>query len=334
MADAFLSPAVGGGMWALAAAAGGVSIKKSKGLTEESSKLITLTGVSAAFVFAAQMINFTIPGTGSSGHIAGALFLTILLGPYLSFLAMGAILLIQALFFADGGILAYGANVINMAFFANFIAYPFIYKPLTVRDKSPKRIYLATIFSAVAALQLGAFAVTLQTALSGRVALPLGSFLTLMQSIHLAIGFVEGLMTAVLVSYLSRQVPEILGSSPAESGEPGNGYRVVGIIGLAALFCGGVFSLFASDLPDGLEWSIDRASLTLSTEAVMGKTHLFLEGLQEKLAFLPDYALVSGSGGAFGTMLSGFAGIGITAGVLSLCLFFGKSLARKRAMSK
>lgn len=69
-----------------------------------------------AFVFAAQMINFTIPATGSSGHIGGGMLLAALLGPYAGFLAMASILLIQALFFGDGGLLAYGCNVFNMGF--------------------------------------------------------------------------------------------------------------------------------------------------------------------------------------------------------------------------
>ncbi len=113
MGDFMLSPAVGGTMMTAAVGTAAVSIKKVRDMDE---KKIPLMGVMSAFVFAAQMINFTIPGTGSSGHLAGSIMLAILLGPYAGFLSMAAILLIQALFFADGGLLAYGCNVINMGF--------------------------------------------------------------------------------------------------------------------------------------------------------------------------------------------------------------------------
>ncbi len=122
MADALISPAVGGTMMAAAACVGAYSIKRIKYDLDE--KKIPLMGVMGAFVFAAQMINFAIPGTGSSGHIGGGILLAILLGPYAGFLAMASVLLIQALFFGDGGLLAYGCNLINLGFFTCFIAYP------------------------------------------------------------------------------------------------------------------------------------------------------------------------------------------------------------------
>lgn len=333
MADAFLSPAVGGGMWALSAAAVGVSIRKNRELTGESNRIVSLTAVSAAFIFAAQMINFTIPGTGSSGHIAGALFLCILLGPYLSFLAMGAILLIQALFFADGGILAFGANLFNMAFFTNFIAYPLIYRPLTKKTVSKKRIFGASILGSVAGLQMGAFAVVLQTLLSGRVELPFTAFVLLMQPIHLAIGIIEGMITAVLVSYLSTHAPDIFDDSPAAAyGEVKSG-RSLGLIGGAAFFCAGIVSLFASSLPDGLEWSIEGAGLSLVPGAVSGGIHQGAEAVQEFLSFLPDYGFAFEAEGALaaaGTTVAGIAGVALT----GLVLYIAGSRMRKTGVKR
>ena len=87
-----------------------------------------MMGVMGAFVFAAQMINFTIPGTGSSGHLTGGLMLTALLGPYAGFLTMVGILAIQCLLFADGGLLALGCNIWNMAFYGCFISSMLIFK--------------------------------------------------------------------------------------------------------------------------------------------------------------------------------------------------------------
>ena len=164
MADALLSPVVSGSMLLATAATATYSYKQISKNIEETK--IPLMGVMGAFVFAAQMINFTIPGTGSSGHIGGGMLLAILLGPYAGFLTMGAVLLIQALFFGDGGLMAYGANVMNLGFFTCFIAYPLIYKPLMGKyfDKLNARKWMRpviTISAVVVGLQMGAFSVVL-----------------------------------------------------------------------------------------------------------------------------------------------------------------------------
>ncbi len=128
MADALLSPAVGGALWAGTL---GTIIFSAKKLTAKmDDKLIPLMGVLGAFIFAGQMINFTIPGTGSSGHIGGGMLLAILLGPYPAFLVIASVLMIQALFFADGGLLALGANIWNLGIYPCFIGYPLIYRVL------------------------------------------------------------------------------------------------------------------------------------------------------------------------------------------------------------
>jgi cobalt/nickel transport system permease protein len=90
--------------------------------------LVPMMGVLGAFIFAAQMINFSIPGTGSSGHLGGGLILTVLLGPYAAFIVIASVLTVQALFFADGGLLALGCNIFNLGVFPAFVAYPLIYR--------------------------------------------------------------------------------------------------------------------------------------------------------------------------------------------------------------
>jgi len=184
MADALLSPAVGAGFWAGTLGAIAYCSKKLKENMDE--KLIPLMGVLGAFIFAVQMINFTIPATGSSGHLGGGMILTIILGPYAAFLVMASILTVQALFFADGGLLALGCNIWNLGIYPCFIAYPLIYKPLTRTNKSNGRILFAVLLSAVIGLQLGAFSVVIQTLLSGKSELPFGTFLLLMQPVHLS----------------------------------------------------------------------------------------------------------------------------------------------------
>ncbi|MCE1274327.1 MAG: energy-coupling factor ABC transporter permease, partial [Chlorobiales bacterium] len=138
MSDALLSPAVGGTFWAVSAGMIGLSAKKIT--AEENGSKTVLMGVLGAFVFAAQMINFTIPGTGSSGHIGGGLLLAVLLGPWRAFITLASVLVIQALFFADGGLLALGCNIFNLAFFPAFIAWPFIYRPIAGDGGSPVRL--------------------------------------------------------------------------------------------------------------------------------------------------------------------------------------------------
>ena len=133
MADALLSPAVGGGMWVVTAGLIGTSSRKVRLTFQE--KKIPLMGVAGAFVFAAQMINFTIPATGSSGHLGGGLLLAILLGPPAAFMTIASVLTVQALFFADGGLLALGCNIFNLGFFPCFVAYPWIYRPLVGRAR-------------------------------------------------------------------------------------------------------------------------------------------------------------------------------------------------------
>lgn len=127
MADGFISPAVGCTMWAASAAITTLCARKVR--QEKEMRLVPLMGVLGAFIFACQMLNFTIPGTGSSGHLGGGLILAVLLGPYAGFLVMAAILTVQALFFADGGLLALGCNIFNMGFFSCLVAYPFITGP-------------------------------------------------------------------------------------------------------------------------------------------------------------------------------------------------------------
>src|SRR5512140_654507 len=208
MADALLSPAVGGAFLAGTIGTIGYASKKLKDHPDD--RKIPLMGVLGAFIFASQMINFTIPGTGSSGHLGGGMILAVLLGPHAAFLVMASVLTVQALFFADGGLLALGCNIWNLGFYPCYLAYPFIYRPLIGQCRNPGRILGASVVSAIAALQLGAFSVVLETFLSGKSELPFGAFVLIMQPIHLAIGVVEGFVTAGVISYVRSARPEIL----------------------------------------------------------------------------------------------------------------------------
>jgi cobalt/nickel transport system permease protein len=289
MADALLSPTMGATFWA--GSLGMITWCAKKLKDNINDRMVPLMGVLGAFIFAAQMINFTIPGTGSSGHLGGGLLLAIILGPYAGFIVMASVLIIQALFFADGGLLALGCNIWNMGFYTCFIAYPLIYKPLVQRGDSSKRITVASMIGAVVSLQLGAFSVVLQTLLSGRSELPFSTFILFMQPIHLAIGIVEGFITAGVVNFVRATRPDIIGvtvSSQPISSNLSIRRLFAGFL-MVALLTGGVFSWFASSNPDGLEWSIERVSGDSELPQKENRLGFLLKRLQDKIAFLPDY---------------------------------------------
>ena len=338
MADALISPAVGGAMWAASAGIAAYAAKKVQNDLDD--RKIPLMGVLGAFVFAAQMINFTIPGTGSSGHLGGGLLLAILLGPQAAFLTIASILTIQALFFADGGILALGCNIFNMGFLTCFVAYPLIYKPLTGNNPSQGRLFLGSILAAVIGLQFGAFAVVLETLFSGISELPFTTFVLLMQPIHLAIGLVEGLVIAAVVLFIKKEAPEILQKTAA--GQPFGAIsikKVVIALFIATLFTGGALSWFASSNPDGLEWSIAGVTGEDELKAPEG-IHGFFAELQEKTAFLPDYnfnksnepaaASTEQEKSSWPSVDKGTSFAGIVGSLLTLALAFsiGKGLRR------
>ena len=216
MADALVSPAVAASMYACSSVVAGYSVRKVR--LEDDAKKIPVMGVMGAFVFATQMINFTIPGTGASGHLCGGMLLSAILGPFAGFLTMIGVLLIQCLMFADGGILALGCNIWNMAFYGCFIGAMFIWSPIMNRCMTKKRIIAASIIGCTLTLQLGAFSVVLETLFSGISELSFEAFVMAMQPIHLVIGMVEGLITAAVLCFIYDARPELLCNSESDFG--------------------------------------------------------------------------------------------------------------------
>lgn len=327
MADALVAPAVAGTMYVCSAAAAAWSVKKVR--LDTDTKKIPVMGIMGAFVFAAQMINFTIPGTGSSGHLCGGMLLSAILGPYAGFLSMIGVLLIQGLLFADGGLLALGCNIWNMAFYGCFVGSLLIWKPMMRKGISRGKIITASVLGCVLTLQMGAFSVTLETLASGITDLPFGAFVATMQPIHLAIGLVEGLITAAVLLFVYEARPELLYcSSSAEAGEGKFSFRkTMTILAAAAVFTGGVLSLFASSSPDGLEWSIEKLTGSTEIEGAAGSLHQAAGALQEATSILPDYAF-KGSESVMGTAVSGIIGavvvVAVCVGVCSLIKHFRK----------
>ena len=348
MADALLAPAVAATMYVASGTAAGVSVHKLR--KDDNDKKLPTMAVASALVFAGQMINYTIPGTGSSGHICGGMLLSALLGPQAGFLSMIVILAIQCLFFADGGLLALGANIWNMAFYGCFVGYYLIWKPIMRsklfsgmgnRGAGRAKIALASILGCIVTLQLGAFSVVLETSLSGIADLPFGAFVALMQPIHLVIGLVEGLITTAVLIFVFDARPELIRDvHTCDCVQNKFSFKTtIIILAVVALVIGGGLSLLASSNPDGLEWALfgneeytDNMALDEDDYGVKSDAADKAGAIQEKTSILPDYAF-AGSDSAAGTATSGVVGCVIVAAIaVGICLvggFFRKKNAEK-----
>ncbi|WP_276622153.1 energy-coupling factor ABC transporter permease [Sharpea azabuensis] len=287
MADGLISIPVGVIFYVVIGFLIAYAIKKCN--TANLSHKVALMGVMGAFVFAGQMINFTIPGTGSSGHILGSIMLAMVLGQYPAFLSIVAVLVIQALLFGDGGLLALGCNIFNMGVLPLFVAYPLIVKPILNKfGINGKTLTIASILSCIVGIELGALSVSLQTLASHITALPFTTFIALMLPIHVVIGLVEGLITSAVVGFVYKYSPVIIEDALYMTNAV-ESKKASLIIGLSALVIAGGLSLFASSHPDGLEWSI--ASITGSTEIKeKNTTKKEIAKVQEQTSLLPDYA--------------------------------------------
>jgi cobalt/nickel transport system permease protein len=283
-------------------------------------------GIMGAFVFAAQMINFTIPGTGSSGHIAGGMLLSAILGPFAGFITLVAVLAIQCLLFADGGLLALGCNIWNIAFYGCFVGAMFLWKSFMRKGITKTKILICSVLGCVITLQLGAFSVVLETYFSGITELPFSMFVAAMQPIHLVIGLIEGLITAAVLVFIHEARPELLQSGGNDQRIEKSGklsYKTTLLILVTAfVVIGGAISLFASTHPDGLEWSIERITGSAQLDS-SGEIYTVSEQIQEQTALLPDYSWKD-STSASGTSFSGIIG-GIV--VITVCIMFGRTLS-------
>lgn len=290
MADALISTPVALVAGVAAAALLGIAgykVNREKGVN---AGIVPLMGVLGAFVFAAQMINFTIPGTGSSGHIIGGVLLAAFLGPWGAFLTISSVLIIQCLVFADGGLMALGCNIINMGAMSTLVAYPLIFRPLVSHCGKGWMIVAGSILSCVVGLELGACAVTGETLLSGVTALPPKMFLGLMTGIHLAIGLGEGLATAAVLVFVLKSRPDLLSFKTGWHTHSAKGMKKVLVgFGVATILLGGCLAFFASEYPDGLEWSIEKITGSTDLPSAGDAVARTLHGVQTATSVMPDY---------------------------------------------
>lgn len=215
---------------------------------------VPLIGLAAAFVFAAQMLNFPV-AAGTSGHLIGAALASVLLGPAAAIVAMSAVLLLQSLMFADGGITALGANLLNLAILAPLVAHA-VYVP--VRRLAGGRLQgtlLAAGFAAWCSTMAAALACAAQLAASGVVAWDTG--LAAMGGVHMVIGLGEAVITMLILVVVIRARPELL--APEQGGGRVARYRPLAAgVAMATTGLLVLVAPFASSLPDGLEHVAER----------------------------------------------------------------------------
>lgn len=300
IASTLISAAVGG---AFGTGSGGAVVASGAKFHKEKNPKPLLMGAAGAAVFAAQMMNFTIAGTGSSGHIGGGFLLAAVLGPVPAYLVMSVILTVQCLLFGDGGLLALGCNLFNMGIVPCFLIYPLLKKLLGTKLRIP-----AAALGGALSMFTGALCVVGEALLSGANGMDVSAFIINMVGIHAAIGVGEGLITAGLLAAYDK------------ANAYGEKTAVAGTLGLAAV-TSGLLSAFASANPDGLEWSVMRvAGAAEHTSAV----HVLLDNIQSATTLLPDYAFRA----VENALTSGAAGLIGCADVFALAVVTGAILTR------
>jgi cobalt/nickel transport system permease protein len=243
--DGFLSTAVSLVGWALAVAAIAFALRQTRG--QLGNKQIPLMGVLAAFIFAAQAVNFPVAG-GTSGHLLGGALAAIILGPWAAVLVMTAVIGVQALLFQDGGLLVLGFNIVNMGVLTAFMGH-FVYQLLKrLLGEGRSSLLLAGALGAWASVMVGALATAVELAASGTS--PLGVALPAMTGVHALIGIGEALITIGALAFIYAARRDLLDLGERAPAQATANWVIAGL-GIALVVA--VFSLAASPEPDGLE---------------------------------------------------------------------------------
>jgi cobalt/nickel transport system permease protein len=291
MANELLSIPVATGTLAIAAGSLGFICRKVRQVI--AAEKLALMGILGAFVFAAQMVNFQLPAMpGTSGHMVGAVLLAIILGPHLAAIVISSVVIVQCLIFQDGGLLALGCKIINLALVPSYLGY-FLYRTITNGRFSSLKVYIGAMLACVIAIETGAILVAFQAALSGVLAVPLSTFLITMIGVHFLVGFIEGLVTVAVLAYLQQLRPDIVADSlPGTVRLSKN--AVLATLGILAVLTGAGLSMLASDLPDGLEWSYAERPDQPEFETIVSNPDsriTAVDDLQSKYSLMPDYSM-------------------------------------------
>lgn len=308
--DGFLSTPLAIAGWVLAVVMVGYALRRTgRDLGE---RQVPVLGVLAAFIFAAQAINFPVIA-GTSGHLLGGTLAALLIGPWAASLVMTAVISIQALLFQDGGLLVMGWNIINMGVITAFTGYAasnFVRRLLAQRPGSQLS---GAFFGAWLSVVVGAMATGVELAASGTF--PLRLALPAMASIHVLIGLGEAAITVGAISLVKSLRPEIMTRGEVAAGRR-TAYFVIGGVLLALLLA--AISPLASPDPDGLEMVASEGGFLQ-----LGKEPVF--------ELLPDYVFPSVQNEALATILA--VGVG-TMIVFFISVLIGKRMAQPQKAHK
>jgi len=291
--DGFLSAPVALIGWAILAVMIFLALQQTR--QQLGDRQIPLMGILAAFVFAAQMINFPVAG-GTSGHLLGGALVAILLGPWAAVLVMTSVIGVQALLFQDGGLLAIGFNVTNMGVIGAFVGYA-VYNFVQRSLGSTRTTQLAgAAVGAWLGVEVAALATSLELAISNTAALDVA--LPAMVGVHALIGLGEALITVAALAFIQQTRPDLIRGGEAGAAR-GSGWITVGLLIALAIT---LISPLADPNPDGLERVAEDQG--------------FIETAQEpSYEILPDYTVPFVESEAFSTILAGIIGTLIVAGI-------------------
>lgn len=296
--DGFLSILVAVLFWILSTLIVSLAIRQVS--QERDERKLPVMGVLAAAIFAGQMLNFAVAG-GTSGHLLGATLATIIVGPWAAILVMTCVVAIQALIFQDGGLLAMGANIFNMAVIGVSVSF-LVYSILLKISKGNRWGYYAgAVIGAWSAIEAAALAAGLQLALSGTS--PANIAIPAMAGIHALIGLGEALITLGAITFIMSTRPDLLTSSS----QAVRGRSSLWIVGLALAVILAFLSPLASTHPDGLERVAEQQGfIKLAQPSVF--------------QLIPDYIVPGINNTTLATIIAGLVGILILIGV-SLILY-------------
>lgn len=268
--DGFLTTWVSIAGWVLAVGVIALALRQTRRQLGE--RQVPIMGVLAAFIFAAQAINFPV-AAGTSGHLLGGTLAAIVMGPWAATLIMTSVIGVQSFLFQDGGLLALGWNIINMGVLTAFTGYLAFSALSTMAGGSGPARTAAAFAAAWLSVEVGAIATAVELGLSGTVPLSIG--LPAMAGVHALIGVGEGLITSGAVTLLRASRPEVLDMGEAAPGRRSSGFVLAGLL-LALLI--GALSPLASPQPDGLEFVAQQRGF-------LGRA------LDPVYSLLPDYTI-------------------------------------------
>ncbi len=302
--DGFLEPSVAALTGVIAALIVGRAVHASG--TELGDRRIPLAGVSAAFIFAAQMLNFPV-ASGTTGHLLGGALAAILLGPWVGALVVAIVVIVQALVFADGGLTALGYNTINMAIVPAFGGWALFRGFRRLLPNNGTGVVGASALAAGASVVLAAMMFSIEWLFGATAPVPFDTVFGAMVGVHVLIGIGEGLITGAVVGAVIAARPDlVVGAADLAPNElrhrPNVGTRTFVLASLlVAVFLATVVSQFAASAPDGLERVADDLGFADTADE-----HTFGDGL------FADYATRGLDNESLSLAVAGGAGVAVT----------------------